>query len=275
MKKTVFAGYQFALALLLVSLVSEVSIAQKTGSPSSKSAGNEVNVRIIERNGDEVRQIERTYRVDGLSDSERDKRVTKLIDSLKATRKNGGQRQMTIIIDDNNSDRTITRKRTDLGKKRTPADAYAQSDRLFKANPDFWNNHNWHQEFRWRTDSMTDQFKRFNFQIPKDFDRQIARPFEDWSRNFTSKPSTIRGLDAYPNNPDRDQLNIRFTAPAKGDVSIMIMNSKGKEVAKRELKDFSGEFVGQIDLGKKSQAGAYFITVTQNEDGAIKRVVID
>ena len=110
--------------------------------------------------------------------------------------------------------------------------------------------------------------------MPRDFDRQIARPFEDWARNLNGKPSTIRGLDAYPNNPDRDQLNVRFTAPAKGDVSIVVTNTKGKEVAKRDINDFSGEFVGQIDLGKKTQ-GTYFITVTQNEDGAVKRIVVE
>lgn len=274
MKKTVFAGYRFVLALLLVGLVSGASWAQKLVTPSPKSGNNDVNVRIIERNGDEVREIERTYRMDGMSDPERDKLVTKLVDSLKATRKNGSRRQMTIIIEDNDGDRTVTRGRIMPNKKRVPADAYALRDKLSKANPDFWNNQNWKQEFRWHTDSMADQLKRFRFQMPMDFDRQIARPFEDWARNFNGKPSTIRGLDAYPNNPDRDQLNVRFTAPAKGDVSIIVTNPKGKEVAKREIKDFSGEFVGQIDLGKKSQ-GTYFITVTQNEDGAVKRIVID
>ena len=139
---------------------------------------------------------------------------------------------------------------------------------------DTWNNQTWQYEFRRGADSLADQMSRFKFQMPRDWDRQLVRPFEDWSRNFSSKPSTIRGLDAYPNNPDRNQLNVRFTAPSKGDVSIIVTNPKGNQVAKRDLKDFSGEFVGQIDLGKKAQ-GTYFITVTQNEDGAVKRVLVD
>ncbi|MBD2754718.1 T9SS type A sorting domain-containing protein [Spirosoma validum] len=274
MKKTVFAGPRFALALLLVSFISGVATAQKTVSPSPKPEKNDVNVRIIERNGDEVREIERTYHMDGMNDLERDKLVMKLVDSLKTTRKGAGQRQMTIIVEDNYGDRTVTRERISPGKRRVPADAYVQRGKLQRNNPDFWNNQTWQQEFRWHADSMADQLRRFKFQMPKDFDRQIARPFEDWARNFNSKPSTIRGLDAYPNNPDRDQLNVRFTAPSKGDVSIIVTNTKGKEIAKREIKDFSGEFVGQIDLGKKSQ-GTYFVTVTQNEDGAVKRIVVE
>lgn len=274
MKKTVFAGPRFALTLLLVSFAGGIATAQKAASPVPKSEKNDVNVRIIERSGDEVREIERTYHTGSISDLERDKLVMKLVDSLKATRKNGGRRQMTIIVEDNDGDRSITRERISPGKKRIPSDVYVQRGRLPKNNPDFWNNRTWHQEFRWHADSMADQLRRFKLQIPKDFDRQIARPFEDWARNFNSQPSTIRGLDAYPNNPDRDQLNIRFTAPSKGDVSIIVTNPKGKEVAKREIKDFAGEFVGQIDLGKKSQ-GTYFVTVTQNEDGAVKRIVVD
>ena len=272
MKKTVFAYYRFVLALLLAPFVSEIASAQK--STSTKSQGSDVSIRIIEQNGDEVREIERTYRIDGMSDAERDKRVTKLVDSLKATRKNGGRHQMTIIVEDNDGDRTVTHERIKPGKGRTKGDAYVWSGPNAKPGANFWNNQNWHYEFRLRADSLADRINRFKFQMPRDFDRQIARPFEDWSRNFNGKPSTIRGLDVYPNNPERDQLNVRFTAPSKGDVSIVVTNPKGKEVAKREIKDFSGEFVGQIDLGKKSP-GTYFITVTQNEDGAVKRIVID
>ncbi len=275
MKKTVFVGHRFVPVLLLAGLISGVASAQKSESPKSgKSANNEVNITIIERDGDQVRKVERTYRTNGLNNPDRDKLVTKLADSLKATRKTSGRHQMTIIVEDTDGDQVVTRERTNPGKIRVPADAYALRDRLSKANPNFWNNQNWHQEFRWRADSIADRIRQFNIQLPRDFDRQIARPFDDWARNLNGKPSTIRGLDAYPNNPDREQLNIRFTAPTKGDVTIIVTNPKGKEVAKREIKDFAGEYVGQLDLGKKAQ-GAYFLTVTQHEDGAVKRIILE
>ncbi|GAB2571557.1 T9SS type A sorting domain-containing protein [Spirosoma areae] len=274
MKKTVLAVSRFVPALLLVVAFSGAAFAQKPAAPSKKSEKNEVNVRIIDRNGDDVREIKRTYHVDGMSDSERDKLVTKLVDSLKASRKDGSSRQMTIIVEDNDGDHTVTRERMNSGKKRMPGDAYVYRGKSPKTDRDFWDNNAWKYEFRQGFDSLADRMNRFKFEFPRDFDRQFARPFENWAKNFNGKPSTIRSLDAYPNNPDRDQLNVRFMAPAKGDVSIIVTNPKGKEVAKRELKDFSGEFVGQIDLGKKAE-GIYFITVTQNEDGAVKRIVIE
>ncbi|GAB4001808.1 hypothetical protein GCM10028807_58880 [Spirosoma daeguense] len=274
MKKTVFSGLRFVPALFLAVTLSGVAIAQKKVAPLPKSADNdsEVHVRIIERDGEDVREIERTYRLDGKKD--RDELVMKLVDSLKASRKGGGRRQMTITVDENNGDRIVTRERFGTGKKRVPGDAYVYRGKISPKNNHDWNKNDWRYEFRQGFDSLGDRMNRFRFEFPKDFDRQLARPFEEWSKNFNAKPSTIRGLEAYPNNPDRNQLNVRFTAPAKGDVNIIVTNPKGKEVARREIKDFSGEFVGQIELDSKSQ-GAYFITVTQNEDGAVKRIIID
>ncbi len=270
MKKTVILLQRFVLALFIAGGISGIATAQKAGSSPKK---DEVNVRIIERNGDEVREIERTYRVDGLTDPERDRLVMKLVDSLKTTRKGKeGKRHMTIIVDDTDSGHVARRERLTPRHRRLPDDFYVYRGRIPRINDR--DLQTWRYEFRRGTDSLADQLNRFRMQLPRDLDRQLVRPFEDWSRNFNSKPSTIRGLDAYPNNPDRAQLNVRFTAPAKGDVSIVVTNPKGKEVAKRELNDFSGEFVGQIDLGKSAQ-GAYFITVTQNEDGAVKRIVLD
>ena len=269
MKKTVILRCRFVLAMLIAGGLSGAATAQK-----ANAKNDEVNVRIIERNGDDVRETERTYHINGMSDPDRDKIVMKLVDSLKAARKDkGGKRQMTIIVEDNDGDRIVRKERVVPKNQRVPGDVYVQRGKL-KPGSDPWNNQTWRYEFRQNFDSLTDRMNRFKFEFPKDFDRQFAQPFSDWAKNFNGKPSSIRGLDAYPNNPDRDQLNVRFTAPAKGDVSIVVTNPKGKEVARRDIRDFSGEFVGQIDLGKKAQ-GTYFITVTQNEDGAVKRIVVD
>ena len=271
MKKTVLARSRFTPALAFALVVGSTALAQKT--PALKPDSREVNIRIIDRNGDDVRELERTYRTDGMSSADRDKLVTKLVDSLKSTRKDNGNRQMTIIVEDNNGNQAITRQRAAPRINQLPGDAFTQRNRL-PNNNFFWNDRNWQYGFRRGADSVADQLRRLKFDFPRDLDRQFVRPFEDWSRNVSGKASTIRGLEAFPNNPDRDQLNVRFTAPAKGDVTITVTNTKGKEVAKREIKDFSGEFVGQIDLGKKAQ-GIYFLTVTQHEDGAVRRIVVE
>jgi len=275
MKTTSVFVCRFVPVLLLATCLSVVSQAQqKPSAKAGKADKEQFRVRIIERDGSQVRELERTYRAEGMSDAERDKIVMKLVDSLRTARKDSRRRQLTIIVEDHDGDRVVTRRRDNA------SDAYARRpNRPGERNYRFYYTpemREWGFDFRNNMDSLADRLNRMEFRFPRDWDRQLARPFDEWARGFNRdvKPSTIRSLDVYPNNPDRDQLNIRFTAPAKGDISIVVTNAKGKEVARREIKDFSGEFVGQIDLGKKTP-GTYFVTVTQNEDGAVKRVVID
>ncbi|WP_259016066.1 T9SS type A sorting domain-containing protein [Emticicia fluvialis] len=90
----------------------------------------------------------------------------------------------------------------------------------------------------------------------------------DFDGSASSK--TVRGLSVYPNNPKTEILNLRFNSQQKGDVSIKVMDLKGNVIAKDEVRDFSGEYVGQINIGKHK--GVVFVMVTQGEDGTVKRV---
>jgi hypothetical protein len=270
--KTLLNARRFGLTVLLAAAGITGATAQQN---NTTTPDNEVRVKITERSGDEVREIERVFR--NLPADERDKVVEKLVDSLKTTHKDGKKRQLSVTIEDNQGDR-ITRI-----EKRMNRNENENNLRLPKAqrqprmdNRD-WNDNDrnaWQYEFRIQADSMADRMNRV---FRPGWDRQLLiEPFENWAQdvNRSNRPSSIRRLEAYPNNPDRDQLNIRFTAPAKGDVSIRVTTPGGKEIAKKDIKDFSGEFVGQIDLGKKA-SGIYFLNVTQNEDGAVKRVVVE
>ena len=85
---------------------------------------------------------------------------------------------------------------------------------------------------------------------------------------------TINGLISFPNKPFNGKLNVRFNAPEKGNVTISVTDVNGKEIASEQIKDFSGLYLGQIDV-KKSGAGIYFVRVTQSNDGAVRRVQVD
>lgn len=105
-----------------------------------------------------------------------------------------------------------------------------------------------------------------------------AMPFEKIHKmhgeqqNNASK--TIKGLNTYPNTPFNGKLNVRFNAPEKGNVTISVSDVNGKEISSEQIKDFSGLYLGQIDL-KKSLAGVYFVRVTQSNDGAVRRVNVN
>lgn len=84
---------------------------------------------------------------------------------------------------------------------------------------------------------------------------------------------TIQGLSGKQNQPFNGKLNVRFKAPTKGNVNIAVSDVNGKEIATETVKDFQGNYLGQIDL-KKAGAGIYFLRVTQGNDGAVRRVEI-
>ena len=323
MKKTVNTLLKFALGTCLTSGLTLAAMAQ-TPAP----AKGEMRLKVTQRNGNELREIERTYRTEGMTDEKRDVIVNKLIDSLRATRK-GKDSQISVTIEDERGTDRI-RFNTQSGSKQdaigrvyvtppNPPRAYAlpraprayavprtprtpRSPNVIIGPDDFAFDGN----FTFDDDSLGRRVKRFHFdsrqldslsrnmkRLEYDFQREfapladrlsrvqglnglgdrLAAPFETWSRSGGTQASTVRGLEAYPSNPDKNMLNVRFTAPGKGDALIVVTNPKGKEVARRELKDFTGEFVGQVDLGRKAE-GVYFVTVTQNEDGAVRRVVL-
>jgi hypothetical protein len=85
---------------------------------------------------------------------------------------------------------------------------------------------------------------------------------------------TIHGLKATPNKPFNGKISVKFNAPEKGNVNISILDVNGKELANEQIKDFQGDYLGQVDI-KKAVAGVYFIRVSQGTDGAVRRIKVD
>ncbi len=117
--------------------------------------------------------------------------------------------------------------------------------------------------------------------MPKEFSFKMDGPMrgpgmrmkklKKWAEEKGSK--TIQGLSGKQNQPFNGKLNVRFKAPTKGNVTIAVSDVNGKEIATETVKDFQGDYFGQIDL-KKASAGVYFLRVTQGNDGAVRRVEV-
>lgn len=269
--------------LLVVGLsVSALAQSDRKSSDKKKDATSQVRVKVIERtDAGGVREIERTYRADGMKDEERDALVNRLVDSLRAKR-SGERGQLTIIVEDDGDGRVEIHQdnngnRASIRQGRTPQGYVRRPDIRREGPYEFRYYRDGRLQNRWNfnPDSLADRMRRFEFSFPRDWSRRMDDAFRDWNLTTDNpKASTIRGLQAYPNNPDSNELNIRFTAPEKGDVSIRVTTPEGKEVARKEVKNFSGDYVGQVDIGKKAK-GVYFVQVTQKEDGAVRRVVVE
>jgi hypothetical protein len=263
MKKIFLTKVLLPCFIVSACLTTQPVVAQK----SEKDKKTTVRVRVSDQeNG---RDVEREYLVDPMNDKERKQFVDKVLDSLDV--KSGkGSKVVSVTVDDGGGDvQTMTRKRRsavmDHPDEREPLAFNWKDDfsKDFSFETEKFRNHmrNFERDFRPKAKSMI-----------RDMENLGERMGDMWSKESV-KAATVRDLNVYANNPDNGVLNLRFQVPQKGDLSIIVTDVKGKEVGKKEIKDFSGSFVGQVDL-KKNTKGTVFVTVVQNEDGAVKRVII-
>ncbi|WP_138479810.1 T9SS type A sorting domain-containing protein [Dyadobacter bucti] len=263
-----FSFQKITLFFLLLTASAVMCTVQAQSDQKDKKTSLRIKVR--EDDNGKVRNIEKNYQVGAMSDEERRKFVDKVLDSLDVKSKN---RSVSVTIDDADGN-----KQEDIliSKKRQKVIIDHRDDReplAFHWSDDLSNDFNFNSEkFRSQWKSMEKDLKPRAKVFMKDMENWGDRMGDFWEKEVT-KPASIRALNVYSNNPDNGVLNLRFSVPEKGDVTVTVTDTKGKEVGKREIKDFEGEFVGQIDL-KKNTRGTVFVTVVQNEDGTVKRVVI-
>lgn len=265
-------------SLLLVAAPVFLSVAQAQSDKKPKKDDDDkktsIRVRVSEDDNGKVRDIEKSYEVGAMTDSERQRFIDKVLDSLNVDKK--GKQTISITVDDGADGVIASKKRKKvIIDHRDPREPMA---------------FHWDGDFKYEWDS--DKFRENMKTIEKNFERNfhpkakmMMRDMEDMGRNFSKsfdyawenhgnvKAASIRSLTAYANNPADDVLNLRFSVPQKGNVTVTITDTKGKEVGKKEIHEFEGDYVGQIEL-KKNTKGTLFVTVVQNEDGAVKRVVI-
>ncbi|WP_229212879.1 T9SS type A sorting domain-containing protein [Dyadobacter soli] len=268
-------------SLLLVAAPALLSVAQAQSDKKPKKDDDapktSIRIRVTEDDNGKTRDIEKSYKVGALSDDERQKFVDKVLDSLNVDKKR--KQTISITVNDGEDGKIAAKKR----KKMVIDHRDPREPMVF----------HWDGDFKYDLDWDSEKFSRNMKKMEKNFNenfhpkaKMMMRDMEDFGKNFNknfdyawdsrdnnAKAASIRSLNAYTNNPADDVLNLRFSVPQKGNVTVTVTDTKGKEVGKKEIHEFEGEYVGQIEL-KKNTKGTLFVTVVQNEDGAVKRVVI-
>lgn len=262
-------------ALLLLFAAPIISFAQEKK--------EKVRIRIEQEVDGKTTISEKIINSSGLSSSQKDEMIEKFKDSVLALNK--GKAQGVKIEIDNDSDVNIERNgnrriernynyNNDNGNeeiviKRGPKVRVYKKDG--KGETEWFNGEDFSHEFNGNMESLRDNMKQMGKDLKFEF-----RSIPDNIMMFdggSSGSKTIKGVEVFPNNPKTEILNVRFNAPQKGDVSIKVLDVKGNVIAKEEIKDFSGEYVGQINIGKQ-KSGTIFVMITQGEDGNVKRVVL-
>ncbi|MCF0049465.1 T9SS type A sorting domain-containing protein [Dyadobacter sp. LJ53] len=257
---------KFMLAMLLTCATATLVQAQKDKPEKpGKEEQATIRIKVTEEKDGKVESKERSYRVGAMTDGERDKFVDKVLDSLGVDKKKNNQ-LVSVTIDDGEDNMVAQKRRKVIIDHRDDREPLA-----YHWKGDFSHDFNT-EDFRKQMRTFENEWKPKTKMLLRDMENFGNEMGEFWNKEVM-KPASVRSLTAYTNNPDNGVLNLRFGVPQKGDVTVTVTDTKGREVGKKEIKEFEGEFVGQIEL-KKNTKGTVFVSVVQNEDGAVKRVVI-
>ncbi len=81
----------------------------------------------------------------------------------------------------------------------------------------------------------------------------------------------LEDLRTFP-NPGTDFVRVSFTAPARGDLRVVLHDATGERVYEEQISAFSGRYDRTLDISDKA-AGAYFLVVTQQGRAATAKLV--
>lgn len=257
------------------------SAAQDT---TAKEETSRITIRIVEEKGGDHVVEERSYETPKLSPQQQRQHLDSLLGSLSGGEENSNRR-VTITMEDGKFRKDpagrIVKRRLDYSQ------APDHAREWYTARP-----HAYAIEFdrmgRQLDSSLSKGAARMELKVnkfladiesrPAEFNLDLNNRLENirtfvWDGNSSNSSKTVRSVSINPNRPFDGNLNIRFSVKEKGDVLITVTDTRGKEQGKKELKDFEGEFAGQIRL-KDSAKGVLFVNIVQNEDGVTQRVTL-
>ncbi len=262
------------------------AIAQKSISQNIEDKNGKMTIHIESSENGKKEVFDKSYNVEGMNDAEKEKLISRVTDSLWTVSGNGERKQLRIKIDKygegasihSDDDRSFSLN-SPQGKKKQKLEIYKDGKKIEK-NLDGDGDDDLTIFFKDFGDDMEKKFKNFDQKkmfssiepMMKDFKGNFNIDMKDF--DFLNESKTVKALKIYPNKPFDNKLNLKFHAPQKGDVNVIVTDINGKEIGSQKFKDFQGDFMGQVDL-KKNVKGTIFVTVTQGEDGTAKRVLIE
>ena len=263
------------------------AMAQKSISQNIDEKNGKMIIHIESSENGKKEVFDKSYNVEGMSDLEKDRLINRITDSLSNPLGEGRNKQFKLKIDrydnrDRDSDDDSNHPfslNSPQGKSKKKMQIYKDGKRIEK-DLDGDGDNDVTIFFKNFGDDMEKRFKNFDEKkmlssiepMMKNFKGNLDVDLKDF--DFLNESKTVKALKIYPNKPFDNKLNLKFHAPVKGDVNVIVTDINGKEVGSQKFKDFQGDFIGQVDL-KKNVKGTVFVTVTQGEDGTSKRVVIE
>ena len=263
------------------------AMAQKNISQNIEEKDGKLKIHVESSQDGKKEVFEKTYNVKDMSSEAKEQLINRITDSLWTSSGEGNRKQIRIKVDRNGDNANPNSDDNDVpfslnspnGKNKKRVEIYKDGKKIEKDSDGNFSD-DMTIFFKDFGNDMEKKFKNFDHKqlfssvepMMKDFKFNMDGDMKDF--DFLNESKTVKALKIYPNKPFDNKLNLKFYAPEKGDVSVIVTDISGKEVGSQKFKDFQGDFMGQVDL-KKNVKGTLFVTVTQGQDGTAKRVVVE
>ncbi len=273
-------------------LASAVGFSQKTINEDVSIENGKIRIQVTKELNGKKEVFDKTYNAQGLSETEKQALIDRVTDSLTAD--SGKNMKMRVKVDrengtNKNSNKNSNQKKIIIEKNiestidnDTEHDIDIEidgDDMHFDFDGKDFDMHDLQNKIgdlgrtlQFKFDELGPQMKKWGDEMEPHFKKFSNGEIFDFDGGFNSS-KTVKSLNAYPNKPSNNKLNVKFTAPEKGDITITVTDLNGKEVGKEKIVDFSGEYFGQVEI-KGNVKGTVFVTVVQGADGTVKRVVL-
>lgn len=96
---------------------------------------------------------------------------------------------------------------------------------------------------------------------------------QDQKRLNSDNKLEVDNMVFYP-NPNNGKFNLKFNLKQKGDVTVSVYNTSGKQVYTESLAGFSGDYNKPIDISGNDK-GVYFVKVEQGGHAMVKKIVLE
>lgn len=148
------------------------------------------------------------------------------------------------------------------------ADTLRDEERILKYGDGF----SWEEDFPRLSDRYRRNLETFKFNM-EDLGERLNRDFGSFNGNFASSEG-FSNVSVFTNKPATHILNLRFKSSGEGPVTISVVNLEGDLVTRESVKDFNGEYMGQLNL-KEGTKGTFFVIISQGEKGISRKVRVE
>lgn len=170
----------------------------------------------------------------------------------------------------------VTEEEVDIKAPRARVYAFhsaGEADTLREKELKYGEGFSWEEDFPRLSDRYRRNLDGFRLNM-EDLAERVNRDFGGFRWDYAAASEGFSNVHVFTNKPATHILNLRFKSSEQGPVSISVVDPQGERVASEYVEDFSGEYIGQLNLQEGSK-GTFFVILSQGEKAVSRKVKVE